>query len=68
MGALSVESVLLELSYVEPHFVFSDEEETDPLDDERLPRVAYGRETLNLPVVYVEPRFSWTGKEEIDPT
>lgn len=27
MGALSVEPVILELSYVEPHFTFSDEEE-----------------------------------------
>lgn len=34
MGALSVESVLLELSYVEPHFTFSDEEEIDPPEGE----------------------------------
>lgn len=66
LGALSVEPVLLELSYVEPHFVFGDEEEVDPLDGEMLPRVAYSREVLTLPVVYVEPRFSWSDKSETD--
>lgn len=31
--ALSVEPVLLQLTYIEPHFTWSDEVEIDPLDD-----------------------------------